>query len=127
MAARRQAVRKKAATRGKTARAAAAGWGGDRFVALDLEGTPAAAPMVVGLVAWDTERDAREFESVFRTYLERKKAGDHLLERKRSRIVFATHMGETDPKRVSQAAWKTFKVSKPPKGKSKVKDRGKQK
>lgn len=97
------------------ARAAAAGWGGDRFLAIDRAQAPQAAPLVVGLIAWDTERDAREFEPVFRRYLEHRKGADFVLERKRDKVVFATQLDGRDPGTVSKAAWRAFGVSKPPK------------
>ena len=96
----------------RTARNAAAGWGGDRMVALDRSDSPGPAPLVIGLIAWDSEKDAKEFEPAFRAYLERRKAGQFLLERKRDKLVFATQLGEEDPKRVSKAAWKAFQVGK---------------
>jgi len=45
------------------ARAAAAGWGGDRYRAFE---TPDGATIVVWQTAWDTEPDAIEFESAMR-------------------------------------------------------------
>ncbi len=50
------------------ARDAAAGWGGDRYVALEPDGgTP--RPMIAGGIAWDTEQDAAAFVPVFERYL----------------------------------------------------------
>ncbi len=42
---------------------AAAGWGGDRFAAYRLEGS--ARPLLAWLTAWDTEGDAKEFETSY--------------------------------------------------------------
>jgi hypothetical protein len=101
----------------RAARKAAAGWGGDRFVALDKKVNPDAAPIVVGLIAWDSDKDAKEFEPAFRAYLEEKKSGNYLIERKRDRVLFATHTGTLEPKTVSKAGWKAFSVSKAKAGK----------
>jgi hypothetical protein len=96
------------------ARAAAAGWGGDRYIALERQTNPAAAPLVVGMIVWDTERDAKEFEPVFRRYLEHTKPGQHLLERKRDKILYATHhdalAGPEGPptKQLTAAGWRAF-------------------
>ncbi len=107
------------------ARRAAAGWGGDRFVVLEHETNPAAAPLLVGVIAWDSEAEAKEFEPLFRAYLEEKKSTDFVLERRRSHVLFATHFqeplaGQTDPsKALAKAGWASFEVGKPPKpGKS---------
>ena len=95
------------------ARAAAAGWGGDRFVVLERQTNPAAAPLLVGVIAWDSEAEAKEFEPVFREYLEHHKPGAHLVARKRDKILYATHFdvlpGDSDPaKPLTQSAWKAF-------------------
>jgi hypothetical protein len=42
---------------------AAAGWGGDRIVAYTEPGKPDALPVVVAMVAWDSETDAKEAEA----------------------------------------------------------------
>jgi hypothetical protein len=94
------------------ARAGAAGWGGDRFLAIDRTTSPQPAPVVVGLISWDAEREAREFEPVFRRYLEHRVGEDFILERKRDKVVYATRLDGNDPKTVSKAAWKAFGVSK---------------
>ncbi|MFO7565994.1 MAG: hypothetical protein R6X02_25345 [Enhygromyxa sp.] len=95
-----------------TARAAAAGWGGDRYIVLERETNPAAAPLLVGVITWDSEREAREFEPVFERYLEASKPDAHLLVRKRDKILYATHfdvIGDNEPaKQLSQAAWRAF-------------------
>jgi len=94
------------------ARAAAAGWGGDRFIALERKRDPAPAPLIVGVIVWDSEAEAKEFEPVFREYLETHKPGAHLLTRKRDKLLYATHhdvLGATDSgERLTQAAWKAF-------------------
>lgn len=99
------------------ARSAAAGWGGDRFIALEHQTNPAAAPLLVGVIAWDSEREAKEFEPVFREYLEAHKPSGHVLVRKRDKILYATHfdvlgfdgVGVTEPaEQLSKAAWRAF-------------------
>lgn len=94
------------------ARAAAAGWGGDRFIALEHETNPAAAPLLVGVIIWDSEREAKEFEPVFRQYLETYKPTAHLLVRKRDKILYATHfdvvVGAEPAEQLSKAAWRAF-------------------
>jgi hypothetical protein len=74
-----------------TARKAAAGWGGDRFIALERKTNPDAAPLLVGVIAWDTTAEAKQFEPVFRDYLEKHKPQAHLLVRDRDQIIYATH------------------------------------
>ena len=56
---------------GARARAVAAGWDGDRLVAL----TKGAQTGLIWMSAWDTERDASEFESAYREVLARKLGG----------------------------------------------------
>ncbi len=92
----------------RAARAAAAGWGGDRFVAIDLPGAPLL--VVVGAIAWDSVADAKEFEGPFRRYLEGVRAQDHFVERRGSVVIFAT--GRAPSRELSQAAWSA--VSVPP-------------
>lgn len=108
------------------ARTAAAGWGGDRYIALERKNDPAAAPLVVGVVAWDSKTDAKQFEPLFRAYLEKHKPGDHILARKGDKLIYATHFGEplgfTSPdadtaaltSSLTQAAWSSFDVGKQP-------------
>lgn len=79
-----------------TARKAAAGWGGDRFVALERKTNQAAAPLLVGVIAWDSVAEARQFEPVFREYLEKHKPNAHLLVRQRDQIIYATHQDALD-------------------------------
>lgn len=98
----------------KLARAAAAGWGGDRFVALEHETNPAAAPLLIGVIAWDSAAEAQQFEPVFRDYLDKHKPNDHLLVRKRDKILYATHTKAlaadrpADPDALAKSAWKAF-------------------
>ncbi len=77
------------------ARRAAAGWGGDRYIALDQRPDPSAAPLVIGVIAWDTVADAKQFEPVFRRYLEAKKPDNFLLDRRGDKVFFATHTANT--------------------------------
>ncbi|NVB40429.1 hypothetical protein G6O69_21495 [Pseudenhygromyxa sp. WMMC2535] len=107
------------------ARAAAAGWGGDRFIALERETEPGPAPFLVGVIAWDSTADAKEFEALFRRYLETHKAQTHTLARKGKQVLFATHFAEAggeaplDAKAVERAGWAAFSVGTPRKsGKS---------
>jgi hypothetical protein len=92
------------------ARAAAAGWGGDRYVALERKNERAEAPLLVGVIAWDSAAEAKQFEPVFRAYLEKHKSGQHLLVRKGDKILYATHHGvvAAEPDALSKAAWKAF-------------------
>jgi hypothetical protein len=96
----------------RAARSAAAGWGGDRYVVLERETNPAAAPLLVGVIAWDSEREAREFEPVFQRYLETVKPNAHLMVRKRDKILYATHFevvaGQEPAEQLSKAAWRAF-------------------
>jgi hypothetical protein len=96
----------------RAARSAAAGWGGDRYVVLERETNPAAAPLLVGVIAWDSEREAKEFEPVFQRYLETVKPNAHLMVRKRDKILYATHFevvaGQEPAEQLSKAAWRAF-------------------
>ena len=97
------------------ARAAAAGWGGDRFVALDRKTDPAAAPLVIGVVTWDTRADAKQFESLFRTYLEARRPGAFSLVRRRSSVLYATELEDTlTGAAVSKAGWSAFTIGNKP-------------
>ncbi len=105
------------------ARKVAAGWGGDRFVVFDRQTDPAAAPLLVGLIAWDSEADAKEFEGSFRAYFEQTKPGDHLIQRKGREILYATHFaaaltGQADPLAgLAKAGWASLSVAMPKKPK----------
>jgi hypothetical protein len=73
------------------ARASAAGWGGDRYLVLERE--PAdVAPIVVGLIAWDSERDAEEFAATFQLYLEKAMPGAFVLERRGAQVLYASQV-----------------------------------
>ncbi|PRP92638.1 hypothetical protein ENSA5_48200 [Enhygromyxa salina] len=95
------------------ARAAAAGWGGDRYIALDHKTDQAAAPLLVGVIVWDSAAEAKQFEPLFRDYLEKHKPNAHLLVRKRDKVLYATHhhdalgVGEPDAA-LAKAAWQAF-------------------
>jgi len=95
------------------ARRAAAGWGGDHYVVLDREEDPLPAPIVVGMIVWDSKRDAGEFEASLRKYLEEMMPGAYLLERKRERVLFATRLppGIT-PESIAGPAWSTVRVKR---------------
>lgn len=96
-----------------TARAAASGWGGDRYVALDR--SPAElAPIIVGMIAWDSEADAAEFEPVFRAYFEKAMPGAYHLERRHDQVLFATQLRDPESRKAVVAhAWSAFTVAKP--------------
>lgn len=107
------------------ARAAAAGWGGDRFVVLERQTDPAAAPLLVGVIAWDSEAEAKQFEPSLRTYFEHTKPDEHLVWRKGSAVLYATHYGPAladhgDPSAaLGKAGWASFTVAKAKPRKSK--------
>lgn len=96
-----------------TSRAAAAGWGGDRLLVFDRKAKPDAAPLVLGLVAWDSEGDAVEFEAPFRAYLEQKMPGRHLLQRRGARVLFATEVPAAVLPALARDAWAAFPAGKP--------------
>lgn len=95
------------------ARRAAAGWGGDRYLAFDDPERPLAAPVVVAATVWDSEHDAAEFETSLRRYLEQIE-GRSLVARNKDRVVFATQIPpsilEAD---LEAAAWKAFSTRPP--------------
>jgi hypothetical protein len=93
-----------------TARAAASGWGGDRYIALENKTGRAEAPFLIGVIAWDSAADAKQFEPVFREYLEKHKPSAHLLVRKGDKLLYATHHAVlgTDEDALGKAAWKAF-------------------
>jgi hypothetical protein len=95
------------------ARAAAAGWGGDRMLVLDQD-PPGPAPLVVGLIAWDSEAEAAEFEPVFRAYLEKRVPGAHHLERRRDRVLYATQVHGDARAALAAHAWSAFTVGGKP-------------
>lgn len=90
------------------ARAAAAGWGGDRILVFERKGHQDAAPIVVGLVAWDSEKDADEFAEVFRAYLKAHMQDRHVVERRGDRVLFASEVPAALAPALTQAAWQAF-------------------
>ncbi len=94
-----------------TARAAATGWGGDRYVALDR--SPAElAPIIVGLIAWDSEAEAAEFEPVFRAYFDKAMPRAYHLERRGDQVLFATQLRDPEARKAVIAnAWSAFTVT----------------
>lgn len=89
------------------ARRAAAGWGGDHYVAVNRQGDEAwDVPLVVGVIVWDSDRDAQEFEEVFRAYLE-EEVPDHAIDRRGDEVLFATGIPpELDASTLVSTAWK---------------------
>jgi hypothetical protein len=105
--------------RSTVARRAAAGWGGDHYVAVERKDAAAAGvPMVVGVTVWDSEDDAEEFEEVFGEYL-RTMVPDHAIDRRDDMVLFATGIpADIDASRLLSAAWKGVHVGpRPEKGK----------
>ncbi|MBL9106223.1 MAG: hypothetical protein JNL82_35195 [Myxococcales bacterium] len=94
------------------ARAAAAGWGGDRYLALDTV-PPGPAPLIVGQVVFDSEADAAEFEPIFRAYLEKKLPTTHLLERRKAGLLYATQLHDEPTRAAVAAAWPAFTAGAP--------------
>jgi hypothetical protein len=103
------------------ARKAAAGWGGDRYVVFDHQTNPALAPLVVGVIAWDSEADAKEFEPSFRAYLEETLPDEHLIQRRGREVLYATRFAgvladHADPvAALGKAGWASLSAGKPPK------------
>jgi hypothetical protein len=93
------------------ARRGAAGWGGDRYIALDRP-EQATAPIVVGMIVWDSKSDAREFEPMLRSYFERTLGEDFFVARKGDKVIYATQMAG-NRKSLEREAWKAFRVGKP--------------
>jgi hypothetical protein len=107
--------------RSTVARRAAAGWGGDHYVALERPsrqgGAAAGVPMIVAVTVWDTEDDAEEFEEVFGEYL-RTMVPDHAIDRDDDVVLFATGIPrDVDASRLMSAAWKGVQVTRPEKPK----------
>jgi hypothetical protein len=98
------------------ARAAAAGWGGDRYLALDRQ--PAgAAPLIVGVVAWDSETDAAEFEATWRLYLEKVMPNAFILQRRGDQLLFAAQVRDPATRdALANHAWSAFTVAGQPAG-----------
>jgi hypothetical protein len=109
--------------RSTAARRAADGWGGDAYVVFDDPKAPLPAPVLVGLVTWDTQRDAEEFEASFRKYLEPDAAtaarghariDGAVLQRRGSDVLFAVRVPErVDREKLAEAAWGAVKVARP--------------
>jgi hypothetical protein len=93
------------------ARKAAAGWGGDHFVAFDGKDPAASSsPLVAAVTVWDTEADAKEFEAAFAVYLAEHAAGGHVIDRRDRRVVFATGIpNEIGKEPLRQALWRGAK------------------
>ncbi len=101
-----------------TAREGAAGWGGDRLVALDRAKDPMTVPLVVYVAAWDTEADAEQFATLFADYLHEVSPRDHAIDRKGDTVVVATGIpGGVNAATVVSAAWEATRVG--PKGRGK--------
>ena len=92
------------------ARAAAAGWGGDRMLVLETDQPGDSAPVVIGFIAWDELSEAAEFEPVFRQYLKTTLRGRYAMQRRDSRVVFVLQLPSASAKRLSEAAWAMFHV-----------------
>jgi hypothetical protein len=89
------------------ARKAVAGWGGDFFVALDGKTTKLPAPVVAGVITWDTEADAKEFLPVFVRYLSERAADRTFAARKGKTVVFATGVPkDVDLRALETAIWR---------------------
>lgn len=101
--------------RSTVARRAAAGWGGDHYVAVERQDAAASGvPMIVAATVWDSEDDAEEFEEVFGEYL-RTMVPDHAIDRRDDVVLFATGIpAELDADRLVSAAWKGVQVGPRP-------------
>lgn len=97
-----------AAVSSAQARAAAAGWGGDRIIFLQPDQPGDSIPVVLGLVAWDGQGEAAEFEPAFRQYLEATLPGLYAMQRRDSRVVFVLQLPSVEAKRLTEAAWAMF-------------------
>ena len=101
-----------------TAREAAAGWGGDRLVALDRPKDPMVVPLVVYAVAWDTEADAEQFASLFGDYLLEVSPRDHAIDRRGDTVVVAVGIPSgVSANTVVRATWAATKVGPKSRGK----------
>ncbi|HEY0138242.1 MAG TPA: hypothetical protein VGB85_29360, partial [Nannocystis sp.] len=102
------------------ARAAAAGWGGDRYLVLERE--PAGvAPIVLGLIAWDSEADAAEFTETFQLYLEKTMPGAFVLERRGAQVLYASQVRDAATRAALHThAWTAFTVAGKPAGAGKT-------
>ncbi|MCX4240103.1 hypothetical protein [Paraliomyxa miuraensis] len=117
------------AQRSTVARRAAAGWGGDHYVAMewggDRQGTNGlGVPLVVGVTVWDTEDDAEEFEEVFGEYLDAA-VPDHAIDRRNDMVLFATGIpAQVDANKLVSTAWKGVHVDRDRKGKRRRQRKG---
>lgn len=99
----------------RPARRAAAGWGGDHFVAYEAEGGTGAT-FVGAITTWDSVADAKEFETTFGKYLQEHAAADHVIARKDRHVVFASGVpAGIDHAALRKALWKGTHVGKPAK------------
>lgn len=100
----------------RPARRAAAGWGGDHFVAyeaLAADGKPTAT-VLAAVTTWDTATDAGEFHDAFGRYLAAHGAEGHVIDRKARTVVFAVGIPRgVDTNAVRTALWKGAIVGKP--------------
>lgn len=101
--------------RSTAARRAAAGWGGDHYVAVEWPGDrqqdgALGVPTVVGVTVWDSEDDAEEFEEVFGEYLDQM-VPDHAIDRRDDVVLFATGIpAHVDASKLLSTAWKGVHV-----------------
>jgi hypothetical protein len=97
------------------ARDAAAGWDGDRYLAFDRDGDPALAPVLVGMIAWDSTDDAKDFERSFERYLDESQTQPYLLDRRGDRVLYALQLPE-DLSVSSRDLWRSVSSGKRPAG-----------
>jgi hypothetical protein len=97
------------------AREAAAGWDGDRYVALDLSSGPAQAPVIVGMVAWDSTDDAKDFEASFERYLTKQLTTPFQLDRRGDRVLYALQLPDDLSVSVREL-WRSVDSGKRPAG-----------
>ena len=68
---------------------------------------------MLGLIAWDTPDDAREFETGFTAYLERTMPSTFYIARRDRRVVYATRIpSERARAAIEKIAWTAFRVDK---------------
>ncbi len=93
------------------AKSAAAGWGGDAMLALETDG--ASSTTVVAAIAWDSRRDAEEFEVSVRKYADARAPGRSLISRRRDVVLLATGLPtDADPDALEPTLWKAVRVEK---------------
>jgi hypothetical protein len=90
------------------AREAAAGWGGDHYLAYEPPDAPRSRPsMVVAATVWDSAADAKQFVDAFTPYLAEHAAAGHVIDRRGNRVVFATGIPEAiDVAALRKALWR---------------------